>query len=492
MTVPPDLRGSYQPRTDHLRFNVRIPDEFPFIDYEVQRAEDIPGRAVLVEEFLHRCQWAATPFGLVYRTAALVQARSGLRLLRTLAADHSLTLPTPWNKADPKKVAAPLAEDLGTIIALDTVQRFLLGTPLGRPLNELGEALFTAKQALTRCSPLSFGTFESWDPRDVVHLPDGRPIAHRTTRDIMESHASAYAVELLRSCSAAAAGTWLDEHSRQKRISFYKALEELADTARLSLESLPHLGTEYLLQLADLAIGEQFADVPGLPPAPDYLESMLPYSRYETALKDVALSADALALLEEHSPEELAGLDDAGRLRVIMRNALTIRGQASPLLDFPVMSRRPVMLRNVAATGQWCAQEVNALVADGDTGLLEHMLVGATAHAAIRFFMVQAEMNTDSVLFEPTVDRFTLLTRLCDWPVIEYQDGLEVFLCDSMADPRAVVTGQMTVFEVSRAVLALLTQPCTGFDGAPWRLSIRQGPLLDVVGVRAEQLVGTS
>ncbi|MEU1480895.1 hypothetical protein [Streptomyces sp. NPDC005760] len=85
----------------------------------------------------------------------------------------------------------------------------------------------------------------------------------------MESHASAFAVEL--------------------RTGVYAALEELTNTARLSLESLPHLGTQCLLQLADLAIGEQIADVPGLPPPADYIESMLPYVRYGTAMSVGAL-----------------------------------------------------------------------------------------------------------------------------------------------------------------------------------------------------------
>ncbi|MFF9042278.1 hypothetical protein ACF090_43250 [Streptomyces sp. NPDC014892] len=491
LTVPPNLSGSYQPRTDHLRFNVRIPDEFPFIDYEVRRAEDLPGLAVIVEEFLHRCQWAATPFGLVYRTAALVQARLGLRLLCTLAADPSLRLPTPWTKVSVKDVAAPLAEDLHTVNALETLIRFLFGAPLGRPLNELHAALDTAREALTHFSPLSFGTFQAWNPQDVVYRQDGTPITNRTTREVMESHASAFAVELLRSRSAAVAGPWFDEHTRRKRIGMYAALEELTNTARLSLESLPHLGTRCLLQLADLAIGEQFANIPGLPPPADYVESMLPYVRYGTALKDVARSADALALLERQSPEEHAGLDDALRLSVIMSEALTIRGQASPVFGIPVMSRRPVMLLNAAAARQWGVAEVSALQTDGDVGLVEEALVGATAHAAIRFFMVQGEMQTDAVLFEPTVERFLLLTRLCDWPVVEYDDGLEVFLCDAMDDPGPVVIGQATVFEVSKAIHALLKQSCTVFDGDAWRIGIHQRSLTEVVGVRAGQLVGT-
>ncbi|MFF5367893.1 hypothetical protein [Streptomyces sp. NPDC013187] len=486
---PQHLSGSYQPPTDHLRFNLRIPDEFPFIDYEVRGVDDIPDRAVLIEEFLHRCQWAATPFGLVYRTAALVQTRIGLRILSTLAADPSLRLPTPWYGSDSRSLAAPLAGDLRTINALETLKRFLLGVPLGRPLDEFKPAVEAARQALIRLSPLSFGNFESWSPENVTYRPDGRPIMERTTRGIMESHASAYAIELLRSCSATAAAPWLDDYSRRNRVNLYKALDELTQAARLSLRQLPELDTRCLLQLADLAIGEQFADIPGLPPPSDYIESMLPYSRYETALKDVALSADALAMMEEQGPETYADMDDALRLRVIMRNALTIRGQASALLGTPVMSRRPVMLGNAAAARKWGEREASDLLTDGDLRFLEQSLVGGLTHTAVRFFLIQAETKTDTVLFEPTVERFTLLTRMCDWPVVEYADGLEVFLCDAMADPRPVVVGQITVFEVVRAVRMLLRQACTRLDDDAWRLSVFQRPLTEVAGARIDQLV---
>jgi hypothetical protein len=100
-------------------------------------------------------------------------------------------------------------------------------------------------------------------------------------------------------------------------------------------------------------------------------------------------------------------------------------------------------------------------------------------------------MSTDSTLFEPTVDRFILLARACDWPVVEYADSLEVFLCDPMADPRFVVSEQITIFELSRMARRLLTEACSAVDGPSWVLSIRQKPLVDMIGVSAEQLRAT-
>jgi hypothetical protein len=67
------------------------------------------------------------------------------------------------------------------------------------------------------------------------------------------------------------------------------------------------------------------------------------------------------------------------------------------------------------------------------------MVLDAVAYTSIRFFKIYAETNTDTVLFTPDVDRFVFLARYCDWPVVEYPDGLEVFLCDPMDDPQPVV-----------------------------------------------------
>src|SRR5690348_1285874 len=212
------LRGSYYTRTDHFRFNKRIPDEFPFISYEVREPGDLASLAVLVEEFFHRCQLAATPFGLVLRAAALVQVRQMLNILSRLAADHSLRLPTPWFDLTAAPDDEQLAESLRIINALEVLQRFLLGIPLGRPTSDLRAAVERSREALSCQTPLSFGTFQSWSAHEVIYRPDGSPVQSRTTRAIMESHASAYAIELLRSCSPRAATTWFEDHIRRNRV----------------------------------------------------------------------------------------------------------------------------------------------------------------------------------------------------------------------------------------------------------------------------------
>jgi hypothetical protein len=468
-----------------LRFNKRIPDEFPFIDYAVREPGDIPGLAVLIEEFLHRCQWAATPFGLVFRAAVLVQVRETIRILRTLAKDSSLVLPTPWLDIRSTPDDTTLAVSLRTVQALEVLQRFLLGVPLGRPTSELRNAVAISKAALIQSSPLSFGTFQSWSAENVIYRLDGSPIHSRTTRGIMESHASAYAIELLRSCSQRPAN-WFDEYIRTNRVGLYSALEELAQAGGVSF---PLMSIRHLLYLADVSINIQMADIVGFPPPPDYLDEMLPYKRYALALQDVITASHEWEFIIE---DERDKHDDAKRLNFAIDYAITIRGQASPFYGLEPLSRRSAMERNIHATWQWEAQELGLLDSSGDIGTLEAMLIGALTYSSIRFFKINAEMSTDSTLFEPTLSRFVFLARFCDWPVIEYGDNVEVFLCDPMSDPRSVVTSQITIYELTRMARRLLVESCRMFDGPSWSLStIRQRPpLINVIGVDANQLTG--
>lgn len=484
MTVPLDLRGSYHSYTDHLHFNRRIPDEFPFIDYAVRKPAEVAGLAFLIEEFFHRCQWAATPFGLVLRAACLVQARETIRILRRLAAEQALRLPTPWLEISQVPVDDALAASLRRVKALEVLRRYFLGIPLGRPGAGLNEADI-CKRALTESSPLSFGDFSSWPTEHDIYRADGSPILNRSTRGILESHASAYAVELLRSCSPRQATRWLDEHVQRKRIGLYKALEELTGAADISL---PLLGIRHLLQLADLAINVPVADIYGFAPPPDYIESMLPYTRYTLALGDVADAADAMKLMMRQEPGKYAGLDAATRIRLVVETALRIRGQASLIWALAPTSRRPAMESNIAAAWQWDTYARSLLDSVGDVRFLEEMLISALSYSSIRFFKINAEMSTASVLFEPTVDRFINLVRFCDWPVVDYDGHVQVFFCDPTPDPRPILDAQVAIYELLGIVRRLLTEHCRAFDGPSWSLSRSQEPLMRLIGVRAAQL----
>lgn len=154
MTVPLDLRGSYHSYTDHLHFNRRIPDEFPFIDYAVRKPAEVAGLAFLIEEFFHRCQWAATPFGLVLRAACLVQARETIRILRRLAAEQALRLPTPWLEISQVPVDDALAASLRRALPLISGTS-AAGCPIrGCVLQVCHDAVCESSRALSATKPL--------------------------------------------------------------------------------------------------------------------------------------------------------------------------------------------------------------------------------------------------------------------------------------------------------------------------------------------------
>lgn len=234
-------------------------------------------------------------------------------------------------------------------------------------------------------------------------------------------------------------------------------------------------------------MGEQIADIPGLPPPVDYIDSMLCYSRYVVALRDIEESAEAIRLMVERDPEKLGHLTDAERIEVIVRNAATIRGQGSGLFGLPELPRGPIMNSNIETTARWREEQVGQLDSDGETRLLEQVVVNALTYSAITFFQTQGQLTTHSAVFEPTVERFTLLTRVCDWPVIEYDDGLEVFFCDPHPDPQPVVGHQLTAFELARTTRRLLTEHCPTIDSS-WSMTVLGRPVTDVVGVASEQL----
>lgn len=447
MAVPHGLRGSYHPRTDHLRFNQRIPDEFPFIDYEVRSAADLAALTVLVEEFLHRCQWAATPFGLVFRAAALIQTQKTLTILRTLAADPSLCMPTPWFSM----TASGPAEIEGSrrvLVGLEILQRLLLGVPWDLPTMGAHEAVDISRDTLELLTPLAFGTFRLWDTNAGIYGPDGSSVLNRTTRGIMESHASAYAIELLRSCSRGANAAWFAEHTKFNRIGLYTALEELTHAAGVTG---PMLGIRHILSLADVAIRTQFVEISGLPPAADFIDSMLCYSRYDLALRDVEYGASVLRKMAQEEPARWANLDEAAILDFAVHHAATVRGHASALFKLPEIPQAPIMRNNIAAILQWRLEQIDRLDSDGETRMLEQNVIEALAYYPIMFFRVQAQMTTHSAIFEPTVERFVLLTRTCDCPVIEYDDALEAFLCNPYFDPQGVARQQITTFELAKA-----------------------------------------
>jgi hypothetical protein len=479
-TIPENLTGSYQPRTDHLRFSAPIPDAFPFISFAAEHPQRVAPLAVLVEEWMHRCQMAATPLGLLYRSSCLAQMRLGLGLLRVLAADPALRLPPPW-LSDGIPEDETLRDGIRQLRALEGLQRFLLGVALGLPVSQLNTALSSARQALEALTPLRFGTFQLWDV-NRLYRDDGTPLMQRATRGILESHASAYAAELILACSQRKARGWVVDHVRRNRIGLYRALEEIAEAAHADAAQL---STHHVLTLADWALAGHFTDIVGFPPPVDYIEGALPYTRYETALRDVERfgdAADAIASTDPDHARLLATPDD--RTDLAVRTAVNARGQASALLGLEPMSHRPMMETLIREALSWEEEQLARLASEDPLSHLDRTVVNGVAYASIRYFKILAEFQTDSTIFTPQQDTFVLLARFCDWPVIEYEDELQVFLCDPMDDPGPIMGQQALLYQLATALRPYMTE---SFD-ARHDCVVLGEPVHRLAGISPDQL----
>lgn len=149
-----------------------------------------------------------------------------------------------------------------------------------------------------------------------------------------------------------------------------------------------------------------------------------------------------------------------------------------------------MMDTNIRAVLQWAAPRQQAPGSSGARQVLDGVLVEAVAHLPIRFFDVHGHLRTDATVFEPTLERFLMLSKCCDWPVVEYTDGTEVFFCHTHDDPMPIVRHQTTLFEVQRATRALMkAAPSALQSSAPGAvISVFGDSLPRVLGVEIGQL----
>ena len=440
MTEPvhPELRGQYAPRTDHLSFNHRIPDAFPGIDFSVSNEALAPPMASLVDEFVHRAQWTLTATGMVYRVGCHVQVLHTLEVLRVLADDPLMRVPAPWLTGDLPADPA-LHQHIAVIRAIDVTQRYLLGQPLSSALlNNLPRALALTRTALSEAAPLTFGTFDTWD-FDRLYHSDGRPIRRASTQNILESHASTFAVELLRGCSHERATGWLNAYVADYHRGVYLTLQELAAEARHDVD------TRALLRLADWALSCPLTFVHGVPPPPDYLEAAVPYARYAESFQRFPSLIRTFADLGEENPSAL----------LLVEAVIASIGDIRPgIVNMPPDRSRDIAVE-LDSVDRWEADRMARLDGAGALASFSKLVTGAIVETVQRYLLGLFETHRDAMSFEPTPERFARMCALSDFPVISYPDGLEVFLCRPTEDPQWQLKFRTTIFGLTVATRAL-------------------------------------
>lgn len=466
------MRGRYSPRTDHLVFNRHVPDEFPYIDLTVRDAEHASPLANLLDEFVHRAQWGLTAVGMVYRVGCHVQLLHALEVLQLLAADRTLRVSRPWLTGD-LPTDAEAAAHVRAIRAVETTQRYLFGQPLPDRRETAVNAIPFARATLAELSPLQFGTFGIFDPSRLYDA-DGQPVESRSTQRILESHAATYAVEVLRRESGKRAGPWLDRYVAHRHTGVYRTLQDLAAAA----EQPQSLDPFALLRLCDWALSCPLTHVYGVPPPPDYLEAAVPYARFAGGLDQLPTVRNAMLRLNAQMTPTA---------RDLVEGVIAAYGDIRPgFIDVPPDRSREidVALEDVES---WRQQRMVALDGDDIFTSFSRLATIAVSQAVQRYLLGLRELPRDGMAFQPTLDGLARMCARCDFPVVEYPDGLEVFLCEPSDQPELDVQFHSTLFGLTAAIRALLAPPSPA-DPARDHLPFDVPELLEWCGVNSEQV----
>jgi len=409
-----DDGGVYLPPTSSMRFASPIPDEFPFLDFASLTTQDIAPLAALLEEFAHRFQFETMHFGCLYRLACLIQTQHCLSLLRWLAHDPSRQLPTPWmavNETDPDPQS--MLED---IRALELVKRLLFGLSIGGHLPDAYRGFERTKELVHAFTPLRLRYFGVWEGLADFYDESGVFKLEKTTRAILESHASAYAFALLREAAPAAIQPEIGAFIAINRRGLYATVEQMSQSAVQG----EGIDLHAVLRLGDYAMDGALFDIPTVPPPGDYVASMLPYARYRLVLEDLPRVNAATKRLGANF-----SLADAVETVVTMRSG-GLHADPDMLDDATMRQGRLIQLKGeIVDLEAWLEreEEENPLEA---YGLSVRREIARTCATMLRGSL---PFHINSAKFAPNLDRLEELCMVCDLPLIEYPDGFELFRC---------------------------------------------------------------
>jgi hypothetical protein len=414
-----DFAGRYEAATDHLAFSARIPDAFPRMAFRAKSIAQAHYLAVVIEEWVHRCQFALTPVGLTYRLCCLAQSRIVMRLVDRLRAQPGLRIAMPWLSAssDDDEVAGAL----DGLRVLESTKRVLLGEEIEGRVHE-------APRVLEALIPLRATWSGVWQQDDYQVF--GAPKPHLTTRAILESHASAMAFAILEREAPRRLRRALQDYVRTNRIGLYRSLEDIVEDA-----AHPEpLDLDAVLRLATFALDGATFQIPGIPPAPDYLSSALPYARYRRVL-DTLPDVDASAERLGHALNAAERVEFAARMTGAS-GGLAVIGQLQSdeqiRADWAVFG--PRLMHSIAAWGEQTGEGPP----DTHCGRLERAVINEIVRTIQRYVLGVIEAPQDAALFTPTADRLARLCEICDHPTIIYPDGREIFF----AVPSSAVEAQ--------------------------------------------------
>lgn len=414
-----DAGGRYNPSSDSMAFVQPLPDEFPYMEMAAIREEDIGLLASVLEEFAHRFQFQSTHFGFLYRLAGLIQSAKILDVLAWLGQSRTRQLQLPWNGAESSDEL--LQEYLADVHALDDFRRVLFGLTLadGQAVNQFGTSLERVKNLVHDYTPIGLSHFSTFGGIEDFYEEDGRVKVRKTTRAIVESHASAFAFEFMRRHAPKDLEISIDAFIKQNRRGLYRTIEELA----VSIELPVTMDLQAVLRLGDFALDGKLVDVATMPPPEDYVEAALPYGRYLGAMHRIENFGEAAKRMGQAELSLLQIVE--GVIHMIGDD----RGIANQLgLDSnAIQEGRAIQLQQELKhqTNFMTYREAATELSEYERYL--HIEIGRSAQI---FMESNLGFQPDARRFDPTVNGLVHICRFADLPIIEYPDGLEIFRCE--------------------------------------------------------------
>ena len=288
-----------------------------------------------------------------------------------------------------------------------------------------------------RLGPLRhFGGFEG------LYDAGGHVVMTETTRAILESHASAFAFEILRRHAPAGLVPEIDEFIGRHRRGLYRTVETIAE----SLDEPVDFDLGAILRLGDFALDGKLFDIRTIVPPEDFVEQAMPYARYRRSIQEIPRVRDAMRRVKradlslEQQVEVLINVhgDDRGLLTLDEKDVLKAQD-----IQFRAESR---------GVEEWLEDcEQSRPLSDAGTVIRREV-----ARTSILFLQGVLSYAPDAKKFAPTLPALVKLCRLCDLPSIEYPTHFELFRCEPQDVDRHFIAFRMFVYSLATVTTLLL------------------------------------
>jgi hypothetical protein len=110
--------------------------------------------------------------------------------------------------------------------------------------------------------------------------------------------------------------------------------------------------------------------------------------------------------------------------------------------DIKLRGRDIQLRKELAAIDEWLATEER----ENPLSALETLHRREIAAASTMFMQGVLSYPADAKKFDPTISALVQLCRICDLPIVEYPDGIELFRCETQEIDQRYLAYRVTVY----------------------------------------------